>query len=365
MTVRDMVHGMFGPIPSSYRDARAQFLRAASDAGCAVRSTPHPLTGLHGEDLAVDVATLGPADADDVVVIVSGTHGVEGYLGSTLQHRHLVDGALTPPNGAAVVLVHALNPHGFSWVRRVNEDNVDLNRNFIDWDGAPPPNAEYGELADVLVPTDWTEPTQERTFLELMANAEELGFERLQEIITKGQYAHPTGVFHGGTGPTWSNHWLSNFLGELGPRRRVAVLDLHTGIGPSGHCELISCDPPDSAEFGRQSDWWGTVTSMLDGSSVSAELEGNWQAMLPSLLDADETTAVALEYGTVDGITVLQSLRADAVLHAFGDPTSPEAEPVRNQVRAAFCDDDPAWLETCWNRYAEVVAATLQQLGDS
>lgn len=61
----------------------------------------------------------------------------------------------------------------------------------------------------------------------------------------------------------------------------------------------------------------------------------------------------------VDGVSVLQSLRADAWLHGYGDPTAPEAAAVRAQVRAAFADDDPAWIETCWPRFHEVLSAAL------
>ena len=32
-------------------------------------------------------------------------------------------------------MIHALNPFGFAHLRRANEDNVDLNRNFVDHEG--------------------------------------------------------------------------------------------------------------------------------------------------------------------------------------------------------------------------------------
>ena len=73
-------------------------------------------------------------------------------------------------------------------------------------------------------------------------------------------------------------------------------------------------------------------------------------------------TVIGIEYGTVDAVTVLQSLRADAVLHAHGDPAAPDAAAIRDQVRAAFIDDDPAWLETCLPRYRSTVAAAVEHL---
>ena len=353
---------MIAPLSASYADARTAFLDAAAQAGARIESFPHPLQGLAGEDLAIDVAEVGPADSDHVVLLVSGTHGVEGYCGSALQRQHLSNIGDREYTGPTLVFVHALNPYGFSWVRRVNEGNIDLNRNFIDWSQPPPANAEYAELAPLLTPTSWTAEEQERTLLGLLGKLEELGLERLQAIVSGGQYDHPTGLFYGGTGPAWSHRWLREWSAtRLAAARRVAIIDLHTGLGPWGHGELISSEQPDAARFRRQAEWWPDTVSMYAGS-VSAPLEGDWLAVASELAPQAEVTGIALEYGTVDPITVLQSLRADAVLHAHCDPTAPEAAAIRAQVRAAFLDDDPTWLETLWPRYREVVTVAVERL---
>ena len=125
-------------LAATYAEARRRFLAAARRAGADVSSHRHPEPGLEGEELGVDVALVGPHDAEAVLVVVSGTHGVEGFTGSALQTHWLDEGLHDRPTDVAVVLVHALNPYGFSWVRGVNEDNVVLNRNFVDW-GEPPP----------------------------------------------------------------------------------------------------------------------------------------------------------------------------------------------------------------------------------
>ena len=353
---------MIAPLSTSYVDARTAFLDAAAAAGARIESFPHPLRGVQGEELFVDVAEVGPADADDVIVIVSGTHGVEGYCGSALQREHLAGLDAANWTGPTLAFVHALNPYGFSWVRRVNEDNIDLNRNFVDWSQPPPVNAEYGELAELLVPSSWSVEEQERTLLGLLAKLEEVGLERLQAIISSGQYDHPTGLFHGGTGPAWSHRWLREWsAARFAAAQRVAIIDLHTGLGPWGHGELISSEASGSATFARQSEWWHDVKAF--DQSVSAVLEGDWLAAAPGFVPHAEVTGITIEYGTVDPITVLQSLRADAVLHAHGDPTAPEAEAIRAQVRGAFLDDDPAWLQACWPRYREVVTAAVERLG--
>ena len=354
---------VIAPLSTSYADARAVFLEAAAAAGARLEAFPHPLRGLQAEELYVDVAEVGPADADDVVLIVSGTHGVEGYLGSAVQRHHLETLDRDRTSGPTLVFVHALNPYGFSWVRRVNEDNVDLNRNFVDWDRPRPTNDEYSILADLLVPESWSAEEQERTLLGLMGKLQDVGVERLQQIIQGGQFDHPTGLFYGGTGPTWSHRWLREFTARrLSGVRRAAIIDLHTGLGPWGHGSLLSSNRRCEAAYERQVEWWRDITTLDDGDSVSAVVAGDWLGAADGFSPGTEITGICIEYGTVDGITVLQSLRADAVLHAHGEPSAPDALAIREQVRDAFLDDDPAWLQACWPTYHSVVTAAIEHL---
>lgn len=350
-------------LADSYPTARRAFLDAAASAGARVESHPHPRSGLEGEALFVDVAEVGPAESSNVVLVVSGTHGVEGYLGSALQSHHLQTFDLADLTETTLVFVHALNPFGFSWVRRVNEDNVDLNRNFIDWTNPVPVDDGYLDLAKVLVPDSWSTETQERTKASLGKAMQDLGPTRSQQVISGGQFDDPTGLFYGGTGPTWSHRWLRDFLGRrLADVERAAVLDLHTGLGPWGHGALLSSDAPGSTALRRQQEWWGEVTSLRGGESIGPDVAGDWLSSVRTFAPNAEVTGVAIEYGTVHSGKVLDSLRADAVLHAHGDPTAPEAAGIRQQVRAAFLDDDPAWLDACWERYLLVVVTAIGRM---
>ena len=352
-------------LDQTYAIARRRFLNAAWATEAEVASFPHPVCGREGEELAIDVAVLGAPNATDVLLIVSGTHGVEGYAGSALQSWWLDECSNRRPEDLRVVLLHALNPVGFSWVRRVNEDNVDVNRNFIDWADVPR-NTGYGDIADLLVPSSWDDETQQMTTAALMEVAGEAGLGRFQEIVSGGQYDHPTGIFYGGSGPVWSNRWMQEHLAEIvGGAQRLGVVDLHTGLGPWSHGELISHHAKDDPGYQRGTDWWGEVRSMHDGESVSAALSGDWLGALDGLLPDAEVTSAALEFGTVDPFSVLQSLRADAWLHAYGDPTGDEAAAIRAQVRASFADDAPAWLEALIERFSAVAGEAVEALSRS
>ncbi|MEX2628121.1 MAG: DUF2817 domain-containing protein [Ilumatobacteraceae bacterium] len=352
--------GPIEPLRATYLEARAAFGDAARAAGARVSSHVHPGQGPEGEELAVDLASLGPDDATDLVLVVSGTHGVEGYCGSALQTQWLRTCRHERPEGTRVVMLHGFNPYGFAWVRRVNEDNVDLNRNFVDWTGMPPANPEYDGIADLVVPADWSKAEQQRTTLELLTIAEERGWEHLQTVISSGQYSQPTGVFYGGREPVWSHSLLLDVVAtELASCQRLTIIDLHSGLGPWGHGELIVHEPVGSPGYDRARATWGEVRSMQSGESVSAVLQGDWLAAIPGLVADSEVTAAALEFGTVDIVTVMQALRADAWLHAHGDPLGAEAPAIRAQVRAAFADDGPGWIATLWERFAAVMRASL------
>ncbi len=348
------------PLSPTYSVARAAFLTAATAAGASITTFDHPLRGPHDEALGIDVAELGRVDSPAVVLVVSATHGVEGYCGSALQTHWLTHHLSGRPADIRVVNIHALNPYGMAWVRRVNEDNVDLNRNFVDWSQPVPSNTDYDGIADIVGPAEWSSESQQRTLEALLALVGEWGFQKMQSVVSGGQYSHPKGVFYGGAGPVWSHHWLRDWCtANLSSAERVVIIDIHTGLGPWGHGELIGSTETGEPMFERARALWPDATSVLAGDSVSAVTAGDWLNIADELAPHAEVTPICIEFGTVDGVTVLQSLRADAWLHGHGDPTGTDAPAIRAQVRSAFADDDPAWIATCWPRFYDVLSAAF------
>ena len=155
---------------SSYSEAREKFQQAVAAAGGRAESFKHPDFGPGGEELATDAVWFGPSEASRVLVLISGTHGVEGYCGSGAQIDWLrrEEFKLLPSDTGALI-IHAINPHGFAWTRRVNEDNVDVNRNWVDFSAPLPSNPGYVELAEILCPTKWTVEALEATARDMAA----------------------------------------------------------------------------------------------------------------------------------------------------------------------------------------------------
>jgi len=329
-----------------YAIARGKFRDAAREAGGQLDSVGHPERGPDGGDLSTDIAWFGPRSASSALVMISATHGVEGFCGSGAQVDWLRRGeASRLPPGVAMLMIHAVNPFGFAWLRRVTEDNVDLNRNWIDFTAPLPANPGYDQLSDAICPTAWTEEARSASDQVLGAYAAEHGFPALQQAISGGQYSHPTGVFHGGAGATWSRRTQSDILRQhLTEAGKVAVIDYHTGLGPWGYGEQILTDRRGSAAFARAAEWWGAaITSPADGTSTSADITGDNLGALGALLPHAEVTGMALEFGTQSLIEVLTALRADAWLHAHGDLSSAQGRAIKTQVRDAFYGDADDW----------------------
>ncbi len=332
----------------SYALARNKFLAAVESAGLGVASHTYPMLGSQGEALAMDVVYEGPRDAAALLLISSACHGVEGFCGSGVQVALLRDAAwhaLLRERGVAVLYLHALNPYGFSWLRRVTHEGVDLNRNFQDFSRPLPANPGYDELAHALVPASWPPPPEAQASLQRYAAAH--GERALQTAITGGQYGHPLGLFYGGLNPTWSNITLRHVLQEHGQRcRRLGWIDLHTGLGASGHGERIFACRDDAAALARARDWWGPeVTSIYDGSSASALLSGMmWFAAYEECAQA-EYTGIALEYGTVPVTEVIDALRADHWLESHPEADAAQATAIKRRLRDAMYTDTDVWKE--------------------
>jgi len=298
----------------TYQEARQKFLAAADAARLDVQSHVHPMLGRDGETLAMDVVFDGPRDAKSLLIISSACHGVEGYCGSGVQAMLLGDAGFRQTAAqaqVAVLYIHALNPYGFSWWRRTTHENVDLNRNFHDFSQPLPANPGYDELAAALVPSMW--PPSDEVNAVTQRFVEQRGVPALQAAISGGQYNHPQGVFYGGRNPTWSHTTLRHVLQEHATRcERLGWIDLHTGLGPSGVGERIFACRDDAAALQRARAWWGDkVTSIYDGSSSSAPLQGlMWLTAYQECAQA-EYTGIALEYGTLPIMQMMDALRAD------------------------------------------------------
>lgn len=352
----------------SYTEAQRKFRRACDrHEHSRYQEFVYREKGPDNEKLFTAVAWLGKPAAQRVLVIQSATHGVEGFAGSAIQVDCLAQLLQDPlPDDLAVLLIHAINPYGFAWLRRVNEQGIDLNRNFIDFEQALPTNHGYAELAGALLPdqeSDW--PAAEQ---RLAAYRESHGQQAFELAVSGGQYAFADGLFYGGRQASQSRQYLEQIITEfdLAHRQQVAVIDIHTGLGPFAYGELICDHPPGSAAVAWAKRVYGqSVTEPALGTSSSVPKQGLidylWQQRL-----LERVCFVTLEFGTYSVEHMFESLRRDHILHRGPfDWHDSHVQAIKQQIRNNFYPATADWQEMVLQRGRQVSRQALQGLGDS
>ena len=346
-----------------YAGAREKFLDAAKATGAKVWQFEHPLTGPEGEALGTDIAWLGSLGARNIVVAGSATHGVEGFCGSGCQTGFLLENWGSRLNtNTALVLVHANNPHGFAHERRVNEDNIDLNRNFIDFDAGRPESPGYADLHPALVPEDWDGQARETADAAIAAYIDREGMPTFQQVTSRGQYTHPDGMFYGGLGPSWSRRTIESFAREhLGHAEHMGIVDFHTGLGPRGYGEIIGRGAAGDPQYERTVAWYGSeVRSAAVGDSASVRLNGTIDFGYRRACPNAQQTAITLEFGTLPLEVVHDAIRADNWLYAKGGGSDSRLfAAIKSDIRAAFYGEDSQWKADIWARGQQIVEQAL------
>jgi len=356
-------------LPSGYIESRTTFCTLAKKLGAELHAFPHEEQAPGASALSTDVACFGPVEADTIIVIASGTHGVEGYAGAACQQRFMQTFNANYANtGITYLLVHAVNPWGFLNDRRVTQEGIDLNRNFVDFPVAKKQSSGYGAYHPMLVSNYRPMPVGLWNEVRLMSGA--LGRERRQAMraaITSGQYDYPDGLFFGGQGPARSRVVWEKIIDTcVGQRKRAFLLDLHSGLGKYGVGELISYLHEDSVDFRRMSGWFhGSLKSMADGSSVSAAVDGTLTAAFDRTVSG-ESYAIGLEFGTRSALSVLNAMRADQWYHNNAVSLSGKyREQVRRKMKNAFAPTDSGWHDLIIKRFDQVMGELVGGIAPS
>lgn len=345
----------------TYQMARAAFLHACAAAGGAIVSHRHPLPGPSGEPLFLDEARFGRPDAARVLFINAGTHGIEGFCGSGVQ-TFLLRGDLVSrlPDDVALVLVHGVNPWGFAWARRVNEDNVDLNRNFLDHRAPHPENPDYDRLYDVLNPTQLDEGKAAEFLAAVQRFQNEHGFEAVYRSLSGGQYRHPQGLQYGGHAPVWSNRVLHALWARHAGAAELAVLiDLHSGLGPRGVGLLLQTAPETSIDAQLAHEWWPDVARSEPAVGSNAALVSGLMGPAFTAQSPAAAVGIVLEFGTLDMTEVMLAIQADNWLQHHGRRDSDMGRVIAQRMRDAFFIDAEDWKTAVCERGREVVDRCL------
>jgi hypothetical protein len=297
-----------------YPTARDRFRDAARQAGASLDAIPIDARGPSGEKLTIDIARLGSRGAKRVLLHTSGLHGVEAFAGSASQLAALT----TPPavpRDCELVLVHVLNPYGMAWLRRVNENNVDLNRNFLrDEERVEGASAFYRLLDPLLNPP--SPPRPDAFLLRLAVFALRHGPDATRQAIAEGQYEFPRGLFFGGRslepGPRAYLDWIGRNLAQA---EYLFAIDLHAGLGRRGEATLILEPGTGSTPPRELSQALGSPLVDPAAGEAVFRIRGGMGGAFSNSLPGARFDFVLQEIGTYPTLAVLRALREENRCH--------------------------------------------------
>ncbi|HEY2255252.1 MAG TPA: M14 family metallopeptidase [Variovorax sp.] len=347
------------PIRSHFSDtyaaARTAFKEAASSKNAQLQTFVLPgYRGAQDEELSMDSAYLGSPDSMKLLIVSSGVHGPEGFCGSGCQVALLRDDDMQSrleKAGTGLLLIHAVNPYGFSHLQRTNEDNVDLNRNFVDFNAPLPSNEAAGAVNDLVLPKQWPPtPEDDAAIAAYIARHGELAF---RTSMSGGQHTHPKGMFYGGSAPAWSNHTVRALLRQHASQaRHVGWIDIHTGLGPFGHAEKIFSGPNRASDLARARAWWGRdMMSLFEEGAAAVVSHGATQLSAVQECPQAQVGWLGLEYGTYPGGAVTTALRASQWLIANRHLASAEQRrAIPQALKEVFYVDQDDWKGMVWGQ---------------
>lgn len=334
----------------SYEEARGAFRAAMKRLGGRLEAAILPGTGARGEELTIDWAVVGPAGTPDTLLSISGVHGAEGHAGSAAQRAFAA--ALDPGDlGEAcnMVMIHTLNPWGVSHGHRTDADNVDLSRNFGDFDAAPRRNPNYARVHDIVCPDRWDEGLSSQVAVLFQSLTDELGAAAALTAFTGGQHSHPDGVGFGGVRPSPSHQVFRRIVeSELSACRRMAYLEWHTGFGDYGRPLVVAHDAPGTAARDRMARWWADQGLQKEDEAFDSGKTPDWSGLLLAglhrLAPHIDIVGAPIEIGTVSNFQAFEAVMIDRWLRLGREPESVELRSIlRARLRAAYDPADPVW----------------------
>jgi len=346
---------------ANYESARSRFREAVCRREGRLFALDLSAKGPAGERLSIDIAWFGSARPRRAFVHSCGLHGVEAFSGSAIQLLWLNSTLPDIPEDGAIILAHVLNPYGMAWLRRGNENNVDLNRNFRDT-GETADIPRYWEALNALLnpPTppkrDWFR--QRLSWMVFWRNKR-----AVRQAIGGGQCLNPKGLFFAGEALEEGPSKFQGFMEErLSAAESIVAIDVHTGLGRSGEDRLLVDVPAEQPHISRaMRDVFGAYLENSDTDGIAYTIRGSQQDMYTRSFPRSRVHFACQEFGTYEPLRVLGALREENRSHFYGNASKNIRDRTKESLLQAFNPVDPEWRHRVLLRGAVVMqqASTL------
>ena len=361
--------------PETYDDSRARFVRDVElirDKWQDSHLESYPIKT--DPTLSIDWLWTEPRRKEKLVIISTAQHGIEGYVGSAMLKIFMDEFSprLNPEN-TGLLLVHTINPWGMKNRRKVNENSVDLNRNFTNGSFDREMNPDFKALEYLLTPQHPARSFFIENFSfwsKVLLSMATLGVSRVSTATLLGQHHTPQGFYYGGTRHEEGTKVLMELYRKaLEDYDMVIQMDMHTGYGPSDQMSVIipPVDPISSKEASQKFKY--PLVQKIDPEEFYA-INGDMGEYYYNLRDEKfpnkKLFVCGFEFGTFGDslLARIRSLRAmtfENQLHWNGAASENAKNAVRREFEELYFPTDEQWrakaLADCRQAFEGILSA--------
>ncbi|MGD7045976.1 M14 family metallopeptidase [Jeotgalibacillus proteolyticus] len=307
------------------------------------------------EDNTIDmIYAEGTETNERVLFMTSGEHGIEGYAGAAMldvfasELADLVDAKRT-----GICLIHALNPWGMKHFRRVTENNVDLNRNYLVDSSMPEDiNKEYERLLKLFLPDGkiksyLVEESEIRNHMSKGVVAE--GYSGLMEAKGMGQFEFPTGVYYGGKEKEESAIFLSSIQRKLlSTFSKVIHMDWHTALGPTKEVTMVMSETDGRSEKELKKEYGLRNVKTFSPADVKGDSTNHFYEIKNLEFPQTRLFSALFEFGTF-GTSMSATIREfltitlENRLYHEGAEHEEDRQKILSEFKAMFYPDEHDW----------------------
>ena len=310
------------------------------------------------EDITVDYLFLYNTKNKNqkLNIIISGTHGVEGYAGSAIQCKtldNIVKQKLSyDKDNVSYLFIHALNPYGYLHNRRCTKNNIDLNRNYLD----SFPKTNYPTKIFELITTY----LYSFKFIFLVFSILfQYGYTKSREYIVKGQYNHNRSLFYGGNKREHNIDVLENILDnvDLSLFDNINIFDVHTGLGKYGNLSIMI---PDHTYQKLSTFVHCNNTTKLVNVSISDMYKDSKGSIAEGIEEyfkknsfVGSINPIILEYGTYSNIKIFVGLLLENYDYINNNNQWYKS---KNKLRELFFINKTDWKKMVLTNYEDIIS---------
>lgn len=379
MTLTQQDENRLGYFSNSYQQARTRFRESArmlQRAMPGVEISKIRVPDARDRDLTIDVCYVPPpgrSRAKRLLVISSGVHGVEGFVGSAVQQLFIKEvlPGLRGRQDLGVLLVHGVNPWGFKNKRRVSAGFVDLNRNF-DVNGAlfQTENAGYDKLKQLLNPEgkaryrSWGNPCfLAQVGWKLLRH----GKSALRQAILGGQYKHEECLYFGGKAFEPQKPAVESLLrSKAADADAVFLVDVHTGYGKRGQLHLFGSPNLSQRNQTALRQVFGNHEVDTGGTGDFYTTTGDFTDYVAKLLPQKTVVPMCFEYGTVGmklwhDLKSLQTMRLENQGYRFGYRSQGDRQKIETGLLEMYNPSSPGYRAQIMRTTADLLPEVVSR----